>query len=63
MSMAIARIVMRYASGALLMAGYLSPSMAEQLAADPDVLMLVGAGIALATETFYALARKQGWAT
>ena len=63
MSMVIARIALRYLSGALMTAGLLDADLADTVALDPDLLMLVGAGLAAATEGVYAAAKKMGWAT
>lgn len=63
MSMVIARIALRYLSGALMTAGLLDAELADMVAVDPDLLMLVGAAIAAGTEGVYALARRMGWAT
>ena len=58
MNMAIARIIIRY--GVVLAAGL---AYGEQLAADPDIVMTVAAAVGVATEGFYALAKRKGWAT
>jgi hypothetical protein len=56
------RIILRYGVGAVV--GY---EVGAQLAADPDVIAVTttvaAALVGLATEGFYALARKLGWAT
>ena len=56
----IVRIALRYGVGAVL--GY---ELGSQLAADPDVVMAVTtvatAAVGIATEGFYALAKKMGW--
>jgi len=58
----IARILLRYVSGGLMVAG-LDPEIGATLAADPDVLLLVGAGLGALVEAGYALAKRKGWAT
>jgi len=58
----IARIVARYLAGALVAFGALAAGSEAQIAADPEVLMILGGVIGAVTEGFYALARKQGWA-
>jgi hypothetical protein len=63
MTAVIARIVLRYAAGALIAAGYLDPHLGREIGADPDLIMLVGLGIGLAVEGVYAVAKKLGWAT
>ena len=57
-----ARIAARYLAGALVAAGALAAGSEAQIAADPEVLMILGGIIGAVTEGFYALARKQGWA-
>ena len=59
----IARIVLRYAAAALVTMGLLDSEIGYQIGADPDLLVLVGAGVALAVEMAYAAAKKLGWAT
>jgi hypothetical protein len=63
MTAVIARIVLRYAAGALIAAGYLDPHMGRELGADPDLVMLLGAALGLAVEGAYAVAKKLGWTT
>lgn len=63
MSAAIARILLRYGSGALVVHGYLSADDANVLAMDPDMQMLIGTAIGALTEVWYVVARKMGWAT
>lgn len=56
------RIILRYGVGAVV--GY---EVGAQLAADPDVIAVstaaAAAVVGLVTESFYALAKKWGWAT
>ena len=54
----IARILLRYGVGAV--AGL---SVGNQLAADPDIVLALAAGLAAAVEGAYALAKRKGWAT
>jgi hypothetical protein len=61
MTAVIARIACRYIAGALIAKGFLDAGTGDTLATDPDVLMLVGLGIGLATEGAYTVARKLGW--
>lgn len=63
MTSVFARILLRYAAAALVTAGLLDPSVANQIGADPDLLVLLGTGIGLAVEMAYAAAKKLGWAT
>lgn len=58
MTAVVARIILRYGVG--LVAGL---AYGEQLAADPDIVMLLAAGVGIATEGAYALAKKRGWTT
>jgi hypothetical protein len=54
----IARIVLRYGVGAVF-----GMEVGSLLAGDTDVVLLVAAGIGVATETMYTYAKKKGWAT
>lgn len=58
-----ARIILRYLAGFLLIKGLIPQDVADQLANDPDLVILVGAGIALGVEGFYVIAKRLGWAT
>lgn len=60
MNAAIARIILRYLVGGAI-AG--SAEIGRQLAADPDLVMLVAILIGGAVEGFYALAKRRGWST
>jgi hypothetical protein len=63
----IARIILRYLSGALVAIGLLLPGDAIEINADPEILsavmMLVGTVVGVAVETAYALAKRMGWRT
>lgn len=65
MTAVLIRIILRYASGALVAKGLLSPDDGSMFADDPQVVQAleVGAGIliGLATEYWYRLAVKWGW--
>lgn len=63
MRMVYARILLRYVSGVLMTAGYLDAQLADMVAVDPDLLMLTGAALGVATESLYAAAKKLGWTT
>lgn len=67
MSAVLARIALRYVAGALIARGLLGIDDVNTLLTDPDVAALVevaiGAGLAAATEGFYALAKRFGWST
>lgn len=54
----IARIIVRYIVGLVVGA-----DAADIMAGDPDIVTLVAAGIGLATEAVYAIAKQKGWAT
>ena len=58
----LARVLLRYAGGALIAAGVaINPATLT----DPDVVQVatffVGAGCAILSEGWWALARKKGW--
>lgn len=59
----LSRIVARYVAGALVAYGLIPVDLADQIALDPDVALAIGAGLTVATEGAYALARRWGWAT
>lgn len=54
----IIRIVLRYGVGLVF-----GMEVGSLLAGDPDVVLLVAAGVGVATEAVYAYAKKKGWAT
>ncbi len=58
----ISRIILRYVSGALVAYGFIPHDAGADLAMDPDLAVLIGAGLGMLTEGFYALARRFGWA-
>ena len=61
MTIVIARIIARYLAGALVLYGLLDHP--EARAMEPDLALLIGAGIGGLTEGVYALAKRFGWAT
>lgn len=63
MTAVAARILLRYAAGALVTAGLLDADLARQIGTDPDVLVLIGGALGLAAETTYAVAKRLGWTT
>lgn len=63
MNMAVARIVLRYVAMGLFTTGFWGEEIAEQISTDPDILMIVGVLIGIGVETFYKLAKKNGWTT
>lgn len=64
MTAVIARIALRYISGALVIKGLLPAD--SGIATDPDVINLIevalGLAIGASTEGWYMLARRMGWA-
>jgi hypothetical protein len=63
MTAILARIIARYVSGGLVTIGFLPPDLAAEMAVDPDVALVLGSLIGMATEGVYAWAKKRGWAT
>lgn len=61
----VIRILLRYASAALVAKGILSPDMGGLINGDPDVVMgvqvAVGVAAGLAAEGWYFLAGRFGW--
>ena len=54
----LARIILRYGIG------YLAGSqIGEQLALDPDIVLIVSLGLGAAVEAAYVIAKRKGWAT
>jgi hypothetical protein len=54
----LARILLRYGIG------YLAGSqIGEQLALDPDIVLIVSLGLGAAVEAAYVIAKRKGWAT
>lgn len=58
MTAPIIRIVLRYGVGLVF-----GMEVGSLLAGDPDVVLLVAAGVGVATETVYTYAKKKGWTT
>ena len=54
----ITRIVLRYGVGTIF-----GMEVGNLLAGDPDMILLVAAGIGALTELAYAYAKRKGWAT
>ena len=59
----IARILLRYLAAALVTYGFVTEDIGAQIAADPDLLMILGVGLAAAAEAAYALAKRRGGET
>lgn len=58
MTGAIARIILRYIVGGLIVG---SVAAGDKLAADPDLVMALAAVIGIGVETFYVVAKRRGW--
>ena len=54
----LARIIVRYIVGLVIGA-----DASGIMAADPDVITVVAAGIGVSVEVLYAIAKRKGWAT
>lgn len=54
----IVRIAIRYGVGAIV-----GMEAGELLAGDPDIILIVAAGLAFVTEAAYTLAKRRGGAT
>lgn len=65
MTAVVARIVLRYVAGALVIKGLIPEDTGTQIASDADLLGILetglGLGIGALTEGWYYLARKFGW--
>lgn len=59
----LSRSFLRYLAGYLLIKGLIPADIAEQIANDPDLALLVGGLIVAGVEGFWIIARKRGWAT
>ena len=54
----VIRIVLRYGVGAVI-----GMEIGGMLAGDPDIVMLMAAGVGAATEAAYVFAKRRGWTT
>ena len=54
----VVRIILRYGVGAVF-----GMEVGSLLAGDPDVVLLVAAGLGAGTEAVYTYAKKRGWST
>jgi len=59
MTGALARIVLRYLSGALVSYGVLASG--TDLSLDPDLVLVLGVTLGAVAEAAYAIAKKRGW--
>ncbi|MGI3168381.1 hypothetical protein ACRARG_04465 [Pseudooceanicola sp. C21-150M6] len=57
----LARIALRYLSGALVAYGLAAEG--TDLAADPDMVAVAGMALAGVVEVVYVLAKRRGWST
>lgn len=66
MSAVAIRIMLRYGAGVLVAKGLLAPEAGLTLADDPDIQVVLQVGVGLvagvASECWYVLARRLGWA-
>jgi preprotein translocase subunit Sec61beta len=56
----VARIILRYLAGGMILG---SDTVGETLAADPDLVMVVGLIIGSIVELLYAYAKRKNWTT
>jgi preprotein translocase subunit Sec61beta len=59
----IARIALRYLSGALVAYGVIPHETGAELAMDPDLALVVGAALGAVVEAFYAAVKAKGGKT
>jgi len=57
------RIALRYLAGYLVLKGLIPQEVADMIANDPELAMVIGVALAAAVEGAYTLARRFGWAT
>lgn len=62
MTAVIVRIALRYAAGALIAKGLLDQNTGDTIMNDPDIQLALGASIGFASEGWYYVARRFGWA-
>ena len=63
LNLAVARILLRYLAMFMVTYGWLGPDAGREFMTDPDLVMVLGAGIGLLTEAWYALAKRLGQST
>jgi len=67
MTAVIARILLRYIAGALVLKGLLPDELGNTIVTDPDIIsiteVIVGAAIGAAVEGWYSIAKRMGWST
>ena len=60
------RIILRYGSGFFVAKGMITAGTAETIASDPDIYqsaeLIIGLIVGAATEAWYFLAARYGWA-
>jgi len=59
----LARILLRYVSGAMVAYGLIPQEVGAEAAMDPDLALVVGTALGAAVEVFYTVAKKKGGAT
>lgn len=59
----IARIILRYLAAALVTYGLIPREIGAEIARDPDLILVIGSLIGVATEASYVLAKRRGWTT
>lgn len=63
MELVFIRIALRYIAGYLVFRGVLPEDIADMIASDPEIALLLGGALAGAVEGMYALAKRLGWRT
>ena len=59
----IARILLRYLSGALVAYGVIPHEVGAEVAMDPDLALVIGTALGAAVEAAYAVAKAKGGKT
>jgi len=59
----IARIMLRYGSGAMLSIGLIDPDMAEQISGDSDLVVVLSLCVGVVIELAYTRAKLKGQPT
>lgn len=63
MTAPLIRIGLRYLCGYLVLISVMPRDIADMIANDQDVALVIGAVIAAGVEGIYALAKRYGWTT